>query len=833
VPTVVLRQADVRPRGWWGRSGRFIRALAFAVALLVCLPAAADASNAAVQISVGRLSVVYTAGSNESNKASISRDDSGRYLIEDLGATITPLPNGGCATIDANHVSCDGTGVQTVLVTTLGDLDDELTILDSAYPQPMGNFPLSADGGAGSDTLRGGIGPDSLRGGPGDDRMIAGGGGDDSMLGDDGDDTLDGGSGAENSISGGAGNDTVLGGAGDDQELTGGVGGDTIDGGEGNDESRGNGGPDKVVGGPGDDSLDFGVGRDSDAADGQDRLEGGPGADILGAGPTPGPVPVGVRPPQGPDFLSGGGGIDKADFSQRTEPLTIDLDGEADDGESGEGDNVLSDVECVIGGSNDDRLIGSSAADCLDGRDGEDDINGLAGNDALEGGENDPSGDDLSGGSGSDTMRGGSGDDALVGGEGDDDEWGQGGGDTVEGEDGNDQLQGGAGGDAVDGGDGNDSVDGGAFRLIGGDGPDELMGGRGDDKLFGRRGNDRLDGGLGADDISGGSERDTVTYEDRTNRVFVTLDDLPNDGEAGERDNVRRDVEVVLGGMRGDDLIGDGDRNKVEGARGEDYINGGRDEDQLLGGNAPDIVRAHDGEVDDVACGDGVDLAIADGQDKVIECETVDRPGERGPILGRYARVRREDKFRLRLPEGRRFFPLNQDVKIPFESTVDPKDDAVRLVTARNRAGARQVASVSLGRFGAYQEGGRRPVTELRLVGSLPDCRASSTRPKRANRAARSSPRRLLVEVGKHGPAAKNSERAGLSAARRKRHRGGNVRVRGRYSWGSSFGTEWLTEERCNGTLTKVISGTVLVRDFGLRRTVTVRPGKPYLARSR
>ena len=57
--------------------------------------------------------------------------------------------------------------------------------------------------------------------------------------------------------------------------------------------------------------------------------------------------------------------------------------------------------------------------------------------------------------------------------------------------------------------------------------------------------------------------------------------------------------------------------------------------------------------------------------------------------------------------------------------------------------------------------------------------------------------------------------------------------MRGRYSWGSSFGTKWLTEERCNGTLTKVISGTVLVRDFGLRRTVTVRPGKPYLARSR
>ena len=284
--------------------------------------------------------------------------------------------------------------------------------------------------------------------------------------------------------------------------------------------------------------------------------------------------------------------------------------------------------------------------------------------------------------------------------------------------------------------------------------------------------------------------------------------------------------------MSGDDLSGDADRNTVEADAARTYRRTPRRR-PTPGGGAPDIVRAHDGARRQRRLRKWVDLAIADGQDEVIECETVDRPGERGPIVGRFARVRQDSGFRLRLPQGRRFFPLAQNVKIPFESTVDPKDDAVRLVTARNRAGARQVASVSLGRFGVHQEGGRRPVTELRLEGSLPDCRGSSTRPRRAKRAARSSPRRLLVEVGKHGPAAKNSERAALSAARGKRRRGGNVRARGRYSWGSSFGTKWLTEERCNGTLTKVISGTVLVRDFGLRRTVTVRPGKPYLARSR
>ena len=52
--------------------------------------------------------------------------------------------------------------------------------------------------------------------------------------------------------------------------------------------------------------------------------------------------------------------------------------------------------------------------------------------------------------------------------------------------------------------------------------------------------------------MSGGSESDTVTYEERTNRVFVTLDDEANDGERGERDNVQTDVEVVLGGIQDD-----------------------------------------------------------------------------------------------------------------------------------------------------------------------------------------------------------------------------------------------------------------------------------------
>ena len=46
-------------------------------------------------------------------------------------------------------------------------------------------------------------------------------------------------------------------------------------------------------------------------------------------------------------------------------------------------------------------------------------------------------------------------------------------------------------------------------------------------------------------------------------------------------------------------------------------------------------------------------------------------------------------------------------------------------------------------------------------------------------------------------------------------------------------GTIWTTTDRCDGTLTQVKRGTVVVRDFRRRRNVIVRAGKSYLARAK
>jgi hypothetical protein len=60
----------------------------------------------------------------------------------------------------------------------------------------------------------------------------------------------------------------------------------------------------------------------------------------------------------------------------------------------------------------------------------------------------------------------------------------------------------------------------------------------------------------------------------------------------------------------------------------------------------------------------------------------------------------------------------------------------------------------------------------------------------------------------------------------------GRFRTRGRYSAATVRGTIWDTIDRCDGTLTRVRRGVVVVRDFRKRRKITLRAGKSYLARA-
>jgi Ca2+-binding RTX toxin-like protein len=84
---------------------------------------------------------------------------------------------------------------------------------------------------------------------------------------------------------------------------------------------------------------------------------------------------------------NGGDGLDLARHSERTAAIAVVLNGLADDGESGEGDNVgpAGDVEDVLGGSGDDVLYGNDSSNRLDGAAGDDLLDGADAADVLIG----------------------------------------------------------------------------------------------------------------------------------------------------------------------------------------------------------------------------------------------------------------------------------------------------------------------------------------------------------------------------------------------------------------------------------------------------------------
>lgn len=155
------------------------------------------------------------------------------------------------------------------------------------------------------------------------------------------------------------------------------------------------------------------------------------------------------------------------------------------------------------------------------------------------------------------------------------------------------------------------------------------------------------------------------------------------------------------------------------------------------------------------------------------------------------------------------FIPLRQAANVPIGTLVEATRGTPRPPAAE---GARRsnptTAVVSAGQFPVLQSRGRTATTEMRMFGG--DFAACGSR-KPGARAAGSSRR-----------------------VRRLRANGrGRFRTRGRYSTATVRGTNWTVEDRCNGTLTRVSTGTVVVRDLVRRRTVRLRARQTYIARRR
>ncbi|MCW3022771.1 MAG: hypothetical protein JWR30_2093 [Conexibacter sp.] len=204
--------------------------------------------------------------------------------------------------------------------------------------------------------------------------------------------TVDGGPGSD-WITGDLGNDTLSGGPGNDK-LDGRKGNDTLDGGDGDDELIGYSGADHLQGGPGNDNLS----PDGHEEPGTDTVDGGPGVDTIDG-----------------DYSS------RFAVSGAPNPLSFTLGGGADDGRSGENDDIqnierliVSDAGTFVGSDNPEYIKMGQVVDngVLIGNGGDDELRGAGGADKLDGG---PGNDKLDGGYGDDVITGGPGKDTISG----------------------------------------------------------------------------------------------------------------------------------------------------------------------------------------------------------------------------------------------------------------------------------------------------------------------------------------------------------------------------------------------------------------------------------
>ena len=218
----------------------------------------------------------------------------------------------------------------------------------------------------------------------------------------------------------------------------------------------------------------------------------------------------------------------------------------------------------------------------------------------------------------------------------------------------------------VSAGSGNDTITTGSAA-------DELRGGLGNDQLTAGAGADLLDGNLGADVMKGQSGRDTLLgvgradeadvlsggpdtdiadYSGRDEDLTISLDDVANDGEPGEQDNVRNDVEEIeggdggdtltgsnmvavtnrlLGGPGGDTLVGRAGPDRMFAQEGNDVLDGGSGNDDLDGGpNADTIIGGPDR--DEVLYSSRANRVVVDIDDVADDGETNEKDNVRTDV---------------------------------------------------------------------------------------------------------------------------------------------------------------------------------------------------------
>jgi hypothetical protein len=313
-------------------------------------------------------------------------------------------------------------------------------------------------------------------------------------------------------------------------------------------------------------------------------------------------------------------------------------------------------------------------------------------------------------------------------------------------------------------------------------------GGSGDDTLVADRANDFLDGGSGADTLLGGGGRDTLTgdrYEDWLSP--------------------------------GPDAIQDDD---LRGGPGHDALYGGAGDDRLSGGSG------NDGLAGDPLRGEGP--VSAEDSPRTLPRRPDRLVGGAGADFAMYSnRVRGTPIPRLGISlDGR-----------ANDGRAGERDNAAGLESAY----AFIRGNLSQGSGGVRVDGRSRIYRLSREGTELADQGLFTGSDFTVRRLRGRLTEIVLPDIGFESCVVGAATARHSQLSRRVIHRlrgrsSGQFRTRGRFSAATALpeggAAAWLTADRCDGTLTKVSRGRVVVRNLRRRERALVQAGGSFLARA-
>jgi hypothetical protein len=186
------------------------------------------------------------------------------------------------------------------------------------------------------------------------------------------------------------------------------------------------------------------------------------------------------------------------------------------------------------------------------------------------------------------------------------------------------------------------------------------------------------------------------------------------------------------------------------------------------------------------------------------------------PVLGVDFQARPHGNVLARIAPGGPLVRLTGPIDLPVGTFVNAQSGTLTLTMAM--PGHRtQAAAVGHGRFIVTQPRSRHGLTQLILAGgSFAAC------PVPGNTAHASAA----------GTAHKKTKSNHVVRQLWSKDNHGQFQTHGHNSVATVRGTEWITQDRCDGTLTHVLRGTVSVRPHGAHRSITIAAGHSYLART-